>query len=73
MTTNDLKTDLIQLIEQVQDQRILQAIYVLLAPRIEADFWDQLTAARRADIESGLADLEAGRKSNFQDVIDQYK
>jgi predicted transcriptional regulator len=35
----------------------------------EADFWDDLSDAQRTDIEAGLADLDAGRKKDFKDVM----
>jgi predicted transcriptional regulator len=40
---------------------------------VESDFWDELTLAQQADIEAGLADLEAGRNKPFSEVLNKYK
>jgi predicted transcriptional regulator len=75
MKTTDLKTDLHKFIDQIQDNSILQAVHTILAKQIasETDFWDDLTPQQQQDIEAGLADLQAGRKKNFTEVLNKYK
>ena len=67
MNSNEIKADLHRLIDRVQDRAILQAVHTILARQFEweGDFWNDLSTARRADIEAGLADLDAGRKKAF--------
>ncbi len=75
MKPAQLKTDLHNFIDQIQDSTLLQAVHTILAKQLaaETEFWDQLTPGQQADIEAGLADLEAGRKKNFTDVLNKYK
>ncbi len=75
MNPNEIKTSLHRLIDSVQDNAILQAVHTILTRQAEseADFWADLSDAQRADIEAGLADLEAGRKKDFKDVMRKYQ
>ncbi len=75
MNPNEIKANLHRLIDSVQDNAILQAVHTILAKQAEseADFWDDLSDAQRADIEAGLADLNAGRKKDFKDVMRKYQ
>jgi predicted transcriptional regulator len=75
MKTAQLKTDLHNFIDQIQDSTLLQAVHTILAKQLaaESDFWDELTAEQQKDIEAGLADLEAGRKKSFTEALDKYK
>lgn len=75
MNPNEIKADLHRLIDRVQDSAILQAVHTILARQSEweGDFWDDLSTARRADIETGLDDLDAGRKKDFKDVMRKYQ
>lgn len=75
MKPAQLKTDLHKFIDQIQDSTILQAVHMILAKQIaaESDFWDELTVEQQADLEAGMADLEAGRKKNFTEVLNKYK
>ena len=75
MNPNEIKADLHRLIDCVQDSAILQAVHTILARQSESegDFWDDLSAAQRADIEAGVADLDTGRKKDFKDVLRKYQ
>jgi predicted transcriptional regulator len=75
MKPGQLKTDLHKFIDQIQDSTILQAVHMILAKQVavESDFWDELTLAQQADIEAGLADLEAGRNKPLSEVLNKYK
>ena len=38
----------------------------------EKNFWNELSPAQKADIEIGLADVEAGRTKSFKEVMKKY-
>ncbi len=75
MNTIDLKTTLHRLIDQINDDTVLQAHLTLLsreANQPSGDFWDDLSVEQQAFIDRGLADLAAGRKKPFVDILKQY-
>ena len=65
------KIALIQWLSQVQDEQLINKIESL-KDQSEKDWWDSLTNDQKEDIESGLTDLDAGRKSDFHKVISKY-
>ncbi len=75
MSTQVLKNSLHELIDQISDDTILEAVYTLLAKQkvAQTDFWERLTPLQRADIEAGIADLEAGRKKSINEVLKKYQ
>jgi predicted transcriptional regulator len=76
MTTNDLKTDLHRLIDQVQDSHLLQAVHIILAREVAHDrevSWSELSPEVKQAIEEGLADIENGHVSSHKDVMDRVK
>ena len=75
MSTIELKTNLHRVIEQIDDAAILQAHLTLLSREISkpaTDFWDDLSAAQQASIDRGLADVAAGRRKPFTDILKKY-
>jgi predicted transcriptional regulator len=75
MSTIELKTNLHRLIDQINDDVILQAHLTLLSREISqptSDFWDDLSPAQQASIDRGLADLAAGRRKPFSDILKKY-
>lgn len=75
MSTVELKSGLHQLIDEVQDEQILAAVYTILDKQrpAEDDFWLRLTPEQQADIEAGVAALKEGRKMSAADVFARYK
>ena len=76
MNTLELKNTLHRLIDQVDDDSILQAHLTLLSREITqptTDFWDDLSPANKASIDRGLADLAAGRRVPFNDILERYR
>lgn len=76
MSTIELRSQLHQLIDQVEDDTVLQAHLVLLSretPIQTGDFWDELSPDQQASIDRGLSDLEAGRKKPFSDILKKYQ
>ncbi|MDF1548236.1 MAG: hypothetical protein P1P88_10475 [Bacteroidales bacterium] len=77
METYELKSSLHELIENIEDNNILSAIYLLLAKqghkKIEKDFWDELPKHVKAGIEEGLAQSERNEGIPHDQVMKQIK
>ena len=72
MSNIELRSQLHQLIERIEDNAVLQAHLVLLSRETTVrteDFWDELSADQQASIDRGLADLESGRKKLFSEIL----
>lgn len=65
ISTADLKDDLHQIIDQIEDQAILQAVRILLAPQVSTLYNLEGKPLNQDNIEDLLeeseADIEAGR------------
>ena len=75
MNTVELKTSLHRLIDQINDDVILQAHLTLLSREVAkpvTDFWDSLPPEHQASIDRGLADIDAGRRKPFADILKKY-
>lgn len=76
MDTIQLKTELHQLIDRVNDNTILQALYDVLVhgrKKSTVDFWEALTANQKQDILDGIAELERGEKFDYNDIVAKYR
>ena len=55
METMELKSDLVGMIESIEDNKVLNAIYILLTRQFKvktkADFWDELPDEVKNDID----------------------
>jgi predicted transcriptional regulator len=61
MNTIELKTDLHNLIDKINDVNILNAIKVLLSKKTkEFDWYDELDSEQKKSIEQGLNELDNG-------------
>jgi hypothetical protein len=77
MSTVELKSSLHDMIEDIEDNDILSAVYLLLAKQQhkadEKDFWDELPENVKAGIEEGLAQSERGEGIPHHEVLKQIK
>jgi hypothetical protein len=77
MSTIELKSSLHDLIEGIEDNDILSAVYLLLAKQQnktdEKDFWDELPDYVKVGIEEGLAQSERGEGIPHDEVMKQIK
>ncbi|QJW88761.1 hypothetical protein HNV11_04875 [Spirosoma taeanense] len=75
MSTIEIKKNLHRLIDQIDDDVVLQAYMTLLSREVtqQRDFWDELPAEHQASIDRGLADVEAGRKKPFSELMKKYQ
>ncbi len=64
MGTIELKSELINLIESIEDNQVLSAIYVLLTKQFKikgnVDFWDELPEEVRKDIDEAIQEGKRG-------------
>ena len=75
MDTIELKSGLHDLIEAIEDSKILSAVYLLLSKqqveKQEKDFWDELPDHVKAGIEEALAESEHGEGIPHEEVMKQ--
>lgn len=70
MSVTELRSGLHKLVDVVSDEQLLTAVYTILDNQAstERDFWTDLSPAQQADIQAGLADLEAGRSQLITNI-----
>lgn len=77
MGTVELKTELISLIEKIEDNKVLNAIYVLLTKQSaiekKADFWDELPESVKNDIDEAIAECERGEGIPHKEAMKQIR
>jgi hypothetical protein len=77
MSTVELKASLHDLIEDIEDNDILSAVYLILAKQQhnadEKDFWDELPDYVKNGIEEGLSQSERGEGVPHTEVMKQIK
>jgi hypothetical protein len=75
LSVTDIKTGIHRLVDVVSDETLLTAVYTLLDSQAanERDFWDDLSPEQQADIQLGLADLEANRVKSAATVFARYQ
>lgn len=65
------KLDLIQWLIQLKDERLLKKVEALQAEDI--DFWNELSERQKQEIKRGIAELDAGRKHEYEQVIARHR
>lgn len=75
MSTSELRSNLHQLIDNISDQSILEAVYTLLSGnRTEtSDWWDELSEDQKKSIELGLKDVEESRTIPHNEVMKEVR
>jgi len=77
MGTVELKSELISLIEKIEDNKVLNAIYVLLTKQtdIEAkvDFWDELPEKVKKDIDEAIKEADRGEGMPHKEAMKRIK
>lgn len=72
MSTVELKLNLHQLIDGVNDTSILEAVYTLLSKASassEGDWYESLSKEAKVSIERGLDDLKHGRTTTNEEAM----
>jgi len=74
MNAVELKSDLHQLIDKINDVSILNAVKVLLAKGEAAtDWWDEIGQEEKQAIEKGLAEADRGEVIPHEEVMKEVK
>ncbi len=75
MTTEVIKTNIHRLIDSVEDDQFLNALYTILEKHAitTTDFWTALSPDDQAAIRAGVADADAGRVRPMADVMQKYQ
>ena len=76
MSTAELKISLHDLIENIEDESFLNAIYVMITHRVAPSRitkWDELPEALKQEIEEGLNDIENGEVVDHEVVMKKYE
>jgi hypothetical protein len=76
MSIIELKSEIYQWLDEVEDGNILQAIHLILAKEVKnqpKDFWDELSEASKISIEKGLKDLREGKSEDFWELVKKYQ
>ncbi len=77
MGTIELKSELIDLISKIEDNKVLSAIYILLTNQIHSDknvdFWDELPEDVKNDIGRAVKEVESGNVFSHDEVKKEMK
>jgi len=77
MGTIELKSNLHRIIESIDDNKVLNAIYILLVKQLKVnqklDFWDELPEELRNEIEEAIKEAERGEVFTHESVVQEMK
>ena len=77
METMELKSELIGLIETIEDNKVLSAIYILLTKQFKVetkvDFWDELPKEVKNDIDEAIEEGKRGEGISHKEAMKQIK
>ena len=77
MSTIELKLNLHSLIEGIENESLLKAIYVLITQKAEVkekeEIWDELSEEIRKDINEALLESERGEGIAHEEVVKEIK
>lgn len=76
MAAHTIKHIIHQLIDQIEDEQLLQAYLKVLESSMQVqkkDWWDEISAEERAEIEEGLSQADRGETVPHEEVMAKYK
>jgi len=77
MGTLELRSELISLIESMENESLMKAIYVMIThkpvPSGKGLKWDELPTALQKEIEEGLEQAENGEIIEHDEVMKKYQ
>ena len=72
-----IKADLYNLIDNIEDNKILTAIYTILhsynRTKEHTDFWDEILQQLKSKIKKARQEIKDGKVKNHNEVINKYK
>jgi hypothetical protein len=74
MSTAEIKIELFRQIDKLDESSLIKFYnyFVKNIKRKNTDFWNELSAEQQEDINSGLEDLNKGKKKDFFKVIQKH-
>lgn len=73
MNTAELRTDLHNLIDKVEDPIILNAIRAILSKELhDQDFWDDLPTNVQKSVERGIEQAQVGETTAHYEAMKKY-
>lgn len=72
MSIKDLKLELVQLVLETQEEKLLQKIKVLFENK-QADWWEKLSLEEQNEIKKGLDQAKKGEVISHEEVMHQFK
>lgn len=74
MQIAEIKLEIFRYIDNLDNSKLTHIYNSLFhgKEKQEIDFWDTLSEIQKKDIELGIADLEAGKKGNFDEFIQKF-
>ena len=64
------RKEIIDMLNVTDDEYVIRTVRMILGMNAEQlRNWNSLTPEQQADFDEGLADLDAGRKQNFDEVF----
>lgn len=74
MNEFELKLHLHQLIDNINDINVLNAVKVLLSKKeADSDWWDEISETERHFIEQGLAEADRGELISHEEVMKEVR
>lgn len=62
------KIELVKLILNIENSEFIKRVTDFINNE-KADFWNELTAEQKAEIEKGLEELNNGKMSSYEDIL----
>lgn len=73
MAQDSLKLELLEWLSKLEDNQTLEYLKLIKDRSLNnADWWKDLSKEEKEGIESGLADIEAGRTFSHEEVKQKY-
>lgn len=74
MEALELKSDLHNLIDRVNDPAILSAVKAILSQQVEEpDFWDELPERVQKSVQRGIEQAARGETKTHDEVMNKYR
>ena len=74
MTTTTLKNKIQKRINEIEDDKVLQAVYTILnSSKSSTDFWDNLTKQQQADIDKAIREADEDKLTSHTTVMKKLR
>ena len=73
MNIQSEKLEIMKLILETNNPRILESIRKLFNKSTKVDFWETLTQEQKDDIQQGIMDIENGDIVDYDDFMEKHR